>query len=273
MIQAEVKRQAAPIWPIIKRGVRPVHPKGVKTKLNLYKIADLTIAMDCSGETVLKQGKPYKTDAGSNADIRISIGKERLSAAKVKHPQLTLDEWEYIMTGFDFSRELISFDGFCLHASAVGLEGKAVLFSGPCGTGKSTHARLWREVFGRNKAVVVINDDKPALRLYNGTFYVYGTPWSGKSHLHANIKMPLQAIVFLKQAKENKIRRLTNKEAVQMLVYQSLRPDRDTEKMEKLLSLLDRLLARTPVYQLDCTVSHEAVKIAYNEINHVEKRD
>ena len=96
-------------------------------------------------------------------------------------------------------------------------------------------------------------------------------PGAEKSHLHANIKMPLQAIVFLKQAKENKIRRLTNKEAVQMLVYQSLRPDRDTEKMEKLLSLLDRLLARTPVYQLDCTVSHEAVKVVYNEINKAEK--
>lgn len=243
------------------------------TKLNRYKIADLTVAMECFGETVLKQGKPYQTDAGSNADIRISIGKERLSAVKEKHPQMTLDGWEYILTGFDFSRELISFDGFCLHASAVGLDGKAVLFSGPCGTGKSTHARLWREVFGRDKEVIVINDDKPALRLIRDEVYVYGTPWSGKSHLHTNIKMPLQAIVFLKQAEKNEIRRLTNKEAVQMLVYQSLRPDRDTEKMEKLLSLLDRLLVRTPVYQLDCTVSHEAVRLVYNEINKVEKRD
>lgn len=239
--------------------------------MNLYKIADLTIAMECSGETMFKQGKPYAADTGSQADMVISIDSERLNEAKEKHPQLTSGEWEYILTGFDFSRELLCFDGFCLHASAVALAGKAVLFSGPCGTGKSTHAGLWQEHF--KDQAVVINDDKPALRLHNGTFYVYGTPWSGKSYLHTNIKVPLQAIVFLKQAEENKIRRLTNKEAVQMLVYQSLRPNRDPAKMERLLSLLDRLLAKTPVYQLACTISHEAVKLVHNEINKAETRD
>lgn len=271
MIVAKVRSPAVLTCLTIEQGARLAQAKGMRRKLKLYKIADLTIAMECCGETVYKEARPYEAEAQSVVDITISTGKERLSAAKEKHPQLTLDEWEYILTGFDFSRELICFDGFCLHASAVALEEKAVLFSAPCGTGKSTHARLWREVF-QDKAVV-INDDKPALRLNNGAFYVYGTPWSGKSYLHTNIKMPLQAIVFLEQAEENKIRRLTGKEAVQKLIYQSLRPNRETEKMEKLLSLLDRLLANTPIYQLGCTVSHEAVKLVYHEINKAEKRN
>ncbi len=239
--------------------------------MHRYKIAELTIAMECLGKIVPEQARAYETDAGSNVDMMISIDPERINKAGKEHQQLTLDEWEYILTGSDFARGLLDFDGFCLHASAVALEGKAILFSAPCGTGKSTHAGLWRKYF-KDRAVV-INDDKPALRLHNGTFYVYGTPWSGKSYLNTNMKAALQAIVFLKQAKENKIRSLTDREAVQMLVYQSLRPSRDTQKMERLLSLLDSLLAGTPVYQLECNISHEAVRTVYREINGKEMED
>lgn len=198
-------------------------------------------------------------------DITIDIDGAKLKKSKEKYPQLTLDEWEYMQTGFVFYQELLNFNGFCLHSSAVALENRAILFSGPCGTGKSTHAGLWQQYFGPDRAVI-INDDKPALRLMNGTFYAYGTPWSGKSSLNLNIRVPLGAIVFLKQAEENHIRRLDNKEAVQLLIYQSIRP-KDRRKMDKLLTLLDALLKKIPVYQMSCTISTDAVKLAYKTIN------
>ncbi len=235
--------------------------------MNLYKIADLTVELECSGKTLLKQGEPYRIDTDGPADITIHIGDETLKKAGEKYPQLNSDKLEYIQTGCAFSRALLEFDGFCLHASAVALDNKAVLFSAPCGTGKSTHASLWQQHFGPDKAVVV-NDDKPALRLMEDAFYVYGTPWSGKSDLNANIKAPLQAIVFLEQAEENQIRRLNNKEAVRMLIYQSLRPNSDSNKMSRLLALLDALLKKTVVYQMGCTVSIDAVKLAYDTIYH-----
>jgi len=238
--------------------------------MNLYKIADLTVEMECSGKTLLKRGKPYRTDTSGPADIMLHISDDTLKKAGEKYPQLSPDELEYIQTGFAFSRALLEFDGFCLHASAVALDHRAVLFSAPCGTGKSTHASLWQQHFGPDQAVV-INDDKPALRLMEDAFYVYGTPWSGKSDLNANLKVPLQAIVFLEQAEQNHIRRLNNKEAVRMLIYQSLRPNSDSNKMNRLLALLDVLLKETVVYQMGCTVSIDAVKLTYNTINNVAK--
>ena len=236
--------------------------------MSTYRIADLKVKMDCWGETLRKQGGSYETlpfETEDAIDINIDIDREKLQKSKEKYPRLTLNEWEYIQTGFAFYQDLLDFNGFCLHASAVALENRAVLFSGPCGAGKSTHAGLWQQYFGPDRAVI-INDDKPALRLLNSTFYIYGTPWSGKTSLNVNIRAPLEAIVFLKQAKENHIRRLDNKEAVQLIIYQSIRP-KDSIKMDKLLTLIDALMQKTPVYQMDCNVSLEAVKQAYNTIS------
>jgi hypothetical protein len=70
----------------------------------------------------------------------------------------------------------------------------------------------------------------------------------------------------LQQAKENHIRRLSNKEAVQMLFYQSQRPGSDRERINRLLTLMDALLQEIPVYQMDCYISFDAVKTAYNVI-------
>ena len=231
-----------------------------------YRIADLTIEMACLGETLKRQGRLCRMDQPAPADITIALPKEKLELYQAKHPYFTLNEVEYILTGFAFSRALLDFDGFCLHASAVALDKKAILFSAPCGTGKSTHAGLWQQYFGHDKALI-INDDKPALRLLDDRFYVYGTPWSGKSDLNLNLKAPLQAIVFLEQARENRIRRLDKGEGVKWLIYQSLRPLGDRDKMDRLLTLLDALLKRIPVYQLGCTVSTEGVKLVYHTIN------
>ncbi|MDD4239604.1 MAG: hypothetical protein PHT62_13795 [Desulfotomaculaceae bacterium] len=75
-----------------------------------------------------------------------------------------------------------------------------------------------------------------------------------------------KAIVFLKQEKENYIRRLNNKEAVQLLIYQSIRPQ-DCDKVDRLLTLLDLLLPKIPVYQLGCTISMDAVKLVHDTLN------
>lgn len=235
-----------------------------------YNIAELSIELKYTGPTLLKQAEPYRTDAFDSVDMTIQIAEQRLTKFKETYAHLSLNDCDYILTGCDFYQSLLDFNGFSLHSSAVALDNQAVLFSGPCGTGKSTHTNLWQQHFGADKAII-LNDDKPALRFLEDTFYVYGTPWSGKSDLNLNIKVPLQAIVFLEQAAENQIRRLTNKEALKLLIYQSLHPNIDRDKMIKLLTLLDHLLNKIPVYQMGCTVSIDAVKLVHNTINNGTK--
>ncbi len=117
-----------------------------------------------------------------------------------------------------------------LHSSAVVVDGYAYLFSADSGTGKSTHTGLWLEHF-KEKAFI-INDDKPVLRLENGQWFVYGTPWSGKTDLNINVKAKLGAIVFLERAKENHITPIEVKEAIPLFFNQTVRRLKREEKMD-----------------------------------------
>ncbi len=230
----------------------------------LYKIADLITEMRCEEEPLHTQAKTYELDDIEEPQIKIRIPKDRLIQLQEKHPYFSTGRLYYIESGMQFYRDLLDFDGFCLHASAVKIGNQAILFSGPCGTGKSTHAGLWQQVF--MDQAVILNDDKPAIRRADDGFFVYGTPWSGKTDLNRNQKAPLNAIVFLKQASYNKIEMLSVKESIQLLLWQSMRENQNPARMARLMSLIDALLKTTPVYRLHCTISSEAVDLVYQTI-------
>ena len=169
---------------------------------------------------------------------------------------------------------LLDEDIILFHCSAMELDGKAYLFTAPSGTGKSTHTRLWREVFGDR--VTMINDDKPLLHISKGKtdgavqsamVRVYGTPYAGKDGLQTNTSAPVAAIVILHQATENTIERLSERVAYPTLLNQTYRRN-DPAGMMKTLELVG-VLAKLPLYSLGCTISEEAVMMAYQRI--VEK--
>lgn len=101
------------------------------------------------------------------------------------------------------AEKLVSHDVLLMHGSALCIDGEAVIFTAPSGTGKSTHSRLWREVF--DDRVWMINDDKPLLNVTETGITVYGTPWDGKHRLSRNACAPLKAIVSLERGEENHI--------------------------------------------------------------------
>lgn len=176
------------------------------------------------------------------------------------------DMLTYMESGRLFSVALLAHSGLHLHASAVELDGKAYLFSAPSGTGKSTHTRLWQQVFGERAQV--FNDDKPALRYLDGRWYAYGTPWCGKDGINQNVKVPLAGICFLKQAKENRIRRLGTPEAVQNLLWQTIHRFRSVENMDRALAMVDALVRRIPVFELENRPEPEAAWLSYETMHH-----
>ena len=174
---------------------------------------------------------------------------------------LSEDDYVYMESGAWFYFELLKHNGLMLHASAVEMDGKAYLFSGNSGVGKSTHTNLWLAEFeGRAE---ILNDDKPALRFIDGKWYAYGTPWSGKHGINQNRRLPLAGICFLKQSKENKIRSLNNAEAITRLVKQTLRRFNRTESLNLMLSHLDMLVRNVPVFELENRPEPEAARLSY----------
>lgn len=226
-----------------------------------YQIADLAVDMELSGRTE-KQAEPYRVSANGPADITLICDARRVLEL---NPQLeTLELAQYMGTGIIFTRYLLKFNGTFLHASAVILDGKAYLFSANSGTGKSTHTEKWCRLFG----ATYLNDDKPALRLVDGVWMAYGTPWSGKHDLSTPIGVPLGGIAFLKRGEENAIFPMSPEAAVGNLLHQSQRK-LQMELMENQLRLLDDLIKRVPIWELTCRNEDAAAILSHSVMTKV----
>ena len=158
-----------------------------------------------------------------------------------------------------FAETLFDRDILLLHGSAVAVDGKGYLFMARSGTGKSTHTRLWRELFGER--AVMINDDKPFVAVTAEGVTIFGSPWSGKHGLDSNIAVPLRGICLLERGGEDRIRPISPQEAQPMLQKQSYCP-LDGGKEEKFHSLLDALGSKVPIYRMECTKNISAAQVA-----------
>lgn len=214
-------------------------------------IADLIVEIPEAGG-MAPRCQAYLTLRTEPADIRICQEDYELSWWKTDDEALAT----YMESGVQFYGHLLRFQGMLLHASAVAMDGKAYLFSGPSGMGKSTHTRLWQQQFGA--AAQVFNDDKPALRLLDGHWYAYGTPWCGKDGINQNRKVPLGGICFLKRGDENRMRRLPAAEAVPLIYGQTMYRLHKQENALRLMSAVDALVRRIPIFELECLPNLEA---------------
>lgn len=221
-------------------------------------------------EKVHEYCKDYLTDEPTV--FSVTITPDDIDAERRK----TVSEFAYEgKTPPDFSAELLEetsvyrkiaekipdYEAFVFHGSVIAVDGVGYLFTAKSGTGKSTHTRLWRDYLG-NKAVMV-NDDKPILRISENGVIAYGTPYNGKHRLGSNISVPLKAICILERAEENHIERITKAQAYMMLLQQIYRPQNPVQ-MAKTLKLVDKMAEQTLFYRLGCNMDISAAEVAYN---------
>ena len=223
-----------------------------------YEIAGLQVEMESQGRTKT-QAAAYAAPAIGEPDVIINCD----TAAVMEHnPEIHTEELaEYLGTGARFAFKLLDHNGLMLHSSAVVLEGKAYLFTAPSGTGKSTHTEKWVRLFG----ATYLNDDKPALRLVEDRWMAYGTPWSGKHDLSDPRGVPLGGIAVVRRAEENAIRPMPAEEALPYIMSQTSYL-LNARRMEIMLTLMDALLRKVPVWEILCRnedaaayVSHDAM--------------
>lgn len=222
----------------------------------LCKIADLYIEVPDAGG-MAPRCREYLTEEQESADIIIRADLYK----KDKYPTLDSDGVAYMESCTQFCRQLLNYKGFYLHASAVEVNGRAYLFSGPSGMGKSTHTQLWQQIHG--DTAQVFNDDKPVLRKLEGTWYAYGTPWCGKDGINQNRKVPLAGICFLRRGQENSIRSLNPLEATAGILSQTIRRFRDPKRLDMLLEMLSDLVQEIPVFEMYNRPEQEAAWLSY----------
>ena len=155
-------------------------------------------------------------------------------------------------------------DTLVLHAVVVSCEGNGYIFLGPCGMGKSTHARLWLKHIGGTE---LVNDDNPVVR--GGV--VYGSPWGSlKTPCHRNVSFPIGGIVRLSQAPENKIHRLSGIEAYLNMHCSDIVSFGGHPIAENIAEGLhqtkDKLAQTIPMWHLECLPDEEAARLCYEKV-------
>ncbi len=226
----------------------------------IYSICKFNVEYDTLYPKLRRRSEKYLSeDQSVTPDFKISITEEEVDK-HVEEYNTTRALAEYVLAGLKFYKEIISRGAFFLHSAALAVDDSGYMFTGPCGAGKSTHASLWREYFKDD--VISVNDDKPAIRFFDGVPYVCGTPFSGKFDINSNTIVKLKGISILAQSPENKIERVSSAQAMPVLMEQTLRPENPADMMS-LFDMLDNLLKKVPVYKLYCNISEDAVKLSY----------
>lgn len=163
---------------------------------------------------------------------------------------------------FAFLRDIVTAalsqkQGLLIHSCTVEWQGKGLVFTAPTGTGKSTHAHLWQQQYN----TPIIDGDVIACRVINDLPTVYGLPWCGTSGEFLNHSVPLGAVIFLEQAKENSIKKLDLAEAFTRLTARCFLLRWDAELTNQALNTVQNIIEKTDCYLLKCRPDLDAVEL------------
>jgi len=153
------------------------------------------------------------------------------------------------------------------HSSVISYEERAYMFLGKSGTGKSTHSSLWLKHI---EGTALVNDDNPVVRRMPDGFYVFGSPWSGKTPCYRNVRYRLGGLVQLSQAPYNAIRRLRPLEAYAALMPSISGKRWDRQVAEGLHQTEDLLVTEVPVWHLECLPDEAAARVCKETVSAVE---
>ena len=152
-------------------------------------------------------------------------------------------------------RRQIKKDAMILHCAYIEYQGEAILFSAPSETGKTTQANLWEKYRGSR----TVNGDRSLLGKRDGRWTAQGWPVCGTSEVCHNESIPVQAVVMLSQAQENRAQRMTPGQAFPLLYSQITVNKWNTQDHIHTMDLMEDFLGSVPVIHLGCTISREAV--------------
>jgi len=189
--------------------------------------------------------------------------KSRINEIHILDSYLTKNIFTIVFLEFmALEKYLLQKNALILHSSYIIHGGKAIVFSAPSGTGKSTQASLWEQYMG----ATVINGDRSILRLEKEEVRAYSLPFCGSSGINLNESAPLVGIVLIEQATENVIESYPKASAIKKIFSEcSVNYWNSLSAMES-LDMIEKIVEKVPVYRLKCTISKEAVDLVYKEI-------
>jgi len=149
--------------------------------------------------------------------------------------------------------------GLVVHACGVVVDGRAVIFCGRSGAGKTTTARLFRRHCPRAR---VLSDDRIVLRRRGHSWRAFGTPWHGSGQFATAGSANLAAIVFLEQGQATRVRSFPVAQVAARLFAQSFPPVWEAAGTAKALETAALVASEVPGFMLRFRPDRSVVQAA-----------
>ena len=148
---------------------------------------------------------------------------------------------------------------YAIHSASILYQGKAWLFSGHSGMGKSTHTALWH----KNVETPYLNGDLNLIgKSRDGEGYcIYGIPWCGTSELCTTDEVPLGGIILLGRDRTDHVEELTPFEQVLRVTQRMISPSWTEAMEDKNLEFAEQLTDQIWISHLFCTPEPSAVDV------------
>ena len=115
--------------------------------MRVYRMADTCFGLETVHTAIHRQLRDYAVE--SPAELTIRTTEADIAQEQERFPEPMVPAYaESLAVCRRLSDALLDRDVLLFHGSAVAVDGEVYLFTAPSGTGKSTHARLWREQRG-----------------------------------------------------------------------------------------------------------------------------
>jgi hypothetical protein len=212
-----------------------------------------------SGQRLLYEVREPVPGASALARLLVDVERRRgrlwLPSGRARGQAFAL---EFPLDELLFQHHLCRRGAVEVHACAVEWRGRALVFCGVSGAGKTTTARLWRR---RRPAPLVLSDDRVVLRMVDGRPWAFGTPWHGSGRFASPRGRPVAALFFLEQAGESRASALPLPLAVAELAARAFTPAWERASVARALDTCTRL-ARLPAARLCFRPDASAVEAA-----------
>ncbi|MFZ2059559.1 MAG: hypothetical protein WAU82_00980 [Candidatus Binatus sp.] len=135
--------------------------------------------------------------------------------------------------------------GFLVHSASAVRNGRAFLFSGVSGAGKTTISRL------APPDVTLLTDEISYVRRFGERYQACGTPFAGDlGRAGENISAPIAGLYLLVQGRHNVASRIGAADAARRLLRNILFFADDANRVEQLFGSACDFVSRVPVYEL-----------------------
>lgn len=228
-------------------------------------LADISIAVSVVYDETAQRFKDYLTDRPPLYNLVMTTERvdEELMLLRQEYPWHKYTEYDAEFNAIyrDLTEIFMKNDAFIFHALILGLNNDGYVFTAPSGIGKSTHGKLWMEVFGDQ--VKIINGDKPIIRIVNNCLYGYGSPWQGKENVGINSRIQINAICHLVRGDNNTIRLINNStDCLGWFINQIMLKNRQIH-LQCILRWFKTIVKYVDMYELECNKNKKAAVVAY----------